>query len=345
MRRFLPLLALLTLSLLVGCSSESEEVSGDSVVLRNTLFAMDTVIELTVVAENEETARQAIGEAARTIQSVEDWGSADDPASEMARINAVADGFGGDVSADFAKTLRIALDVAAISNGAFDPTIRPLVERWDFSGESSFVPTDEELAKLLPLVNYRQVILDENGLTLPAGYRLDLGGVAKGYIVDQALLVMQRNGATAGLISAGGDVAGFGERPDGGAWVIGIQHPRQPEKLFGTLPLNNAAVATSGDYERYFELDGIRYHHLLDPATGYPARGLTSVTILAPACAEADAWATAIFVLGLEAGLALLEEQPGLEGLLLYETEDGLRQLMTTGMAEKLELTESPAER
>ena len=332
-------MVLLVSAFLTACSGESEE-SGVSVVLRATLFAMDTVVELTVAAPDDVTARRAISEAERTIESIQAWGSADDPASETAKINSVAEGFDSDVSADLVETLRIALDVAASSDGAFDPTVRPLVELWDFSGESSFVPTDEELAKLLPLVNYRQVMLDENGLTLPAGCRLDLGGVAKGYIVDQALLVMQSNGATAGLVSAGGDVAGFGERLNGGAWVIGIQHPRLWEQLYGTLPLSNAAVATSGDYERYFELDGVRYHHLLDPATGYPARGLTSVTILAPTCAEADAWATAIFVLGLEAGLALLEQQPELEGLLLYETEDGLHHLMTTGMVEKLELIE-----
>jgi len=340
MRRFLPLLVLLMLSLLIGCSSESDEASGDSVVLQTRLFAMDTVVDLTVVAPDEATARRAIDEAARTIQSIQVWGSADDPASETAQINAVAEGYSGSVSEDFVATLRIALDVAVSTAGAFDPTIRPLVELWNFSGESSTVPPAEELAELLPLVNYRQVELVDDKLTLPAGYRLDLGAVAKGYIVDLALQVMEENGATAGLVSAGGDVAGFGERPTGGAWIIGIQHPRLPEQLFGALPLNNAAVATSGDYERYFELDGVRYHHLLDPATGSPARGLTSVTVLAPTCAEADAWATAVFVLGLEAGLALLEEQSELEGLLLYEVEGQLQQLMTAGFSDKLELIE-----
>ena len=335
MRRFL-LTALLMMALLIGCSEETEE----SVVLQSTLFAMDTVVDLTVVAPDDATARRAIGEATLTIESIQAWGSADDPASETARINATIEDYSGSVSNDFAATLRIALEVAEDSNGAFDPTIRPLVELWNFSDEDHTVPTIEELEELLSLVDYRRVELLDNHLTLPPDYRLDLGAVAKGYIVDQALRAMKEQGATAGLVSAGGDVAGFGERPSGGAWVIGIQHPREAEQLFGTLPLENAAVATSGDYERYFELDGIRYHHLLDPATGYPARGLTSVTILAPTCAEADAWATAVFVLGLEAGLALLEEQSELEGLLLYEIEGELRQLMTAGFSDKLELIE-----
>jgi len=334
---FLLVSVLLTSAGLTGCSAESEDISEESVALQTTLFEMDTVVDLTVVAPDDATARRAIGEATLTIESIQAWGSADDPASETAKINSSPGGFNGSVSDDFAATLRIALDIAAVSNGAFDPTIRPLVELWNFWGEDHTVPRYDELAELLPLVDYRQVELENNQLTLPPGYRLDLGAVAKGYIVDQALQAMKENGATAGLVSAGGDVAGFGERPTGGAWVIGIQHPREAEQLFGTLPLKNAAVATSGDYERYFELDGVHYHHLLNPATGYPARGLTSVTILATTCAEADAWATAVFVLGLEAGLALLEQQPELEGLLLYKIEGELRHLMTAGFSDKLE--------
>jgi thiamine biosynthesis lipoprotein len=152
---------------------------------------------------------------------------------------------------------------------------------------------------------------------------LDLGGIAKGWGVDRAADVLAGlSGAC--LVNAGGDLVVRGLKPGGKPWRVGVQDPRDPSQLFLKLRLaENVAVATSGDYQRYFEVDGVRYHHLLDPRTGYPARAASSATVIAPDCATADAWATAVFVLGPAAGIAALEEQPGLEGVIVVVDDAG----------------------
>ena len=161
---------------------------------------------------------------------------------------------------------------------------------------------------------------------------LDLGGVAKGYAVDEAVRVLKEGGIRSGIVNAGGDLRSFGLKPGGKRWKIGVQHPENPQEMSGVLEVGEISVATSGDYQRYFEVDDIRYHHILDPATGYPARsGLKGTTVFAPDCATADALATAAFVLGPVKGIELLQKWEGAEGVLI--TEDGTI-LTTSGIGE-----------
>ena len=170
---------------------------------------------------------------------------------------------------------------------------------------------------------------------MPGCFSLDLGGIAKGYIVDRGLALLAQAGVENAFLNAGGDIAILGTKPDGTPWRVGIRHPRGADHYIAVLSMTGGAVVTSGDYERTFEAGGQRYHHILDPSTGYPAGDLTSVTITAPTATEADALSTAVFVLGPERGLALVESLPGVEAVLV--TRD-LEIMVSTGLVGKIEL-------
>jgi len=165
--------------------------------------------------------------------------------------------------------------------------------------------------------------------------KLDLGGIAKGFIVDRALSLLEGKDVQAAFLNAGGDIKVLGTKPDGSKWRVGIRDPHKKNEVKAVLLLDKGAVATSGDYERFFEQNGVRYHHIIDPKTGYPARGLSSVTVVAPNCLTADALSTAIFVLGLSEGLALLEKLPEVEGVFI--TEEG-ELFYSSGLEGKLEM-------
>ena len=232
---------------------------------------------------------------------------------------------------DLAKILNTALEVSRVSSGAFDPTLGEVIALWGFDSPTPHLPDPAELSAALESVGYQK-------LDHPSGddisVSIDLGGVTKGYAVDEAVRVLQGSGIAGGIVNGGGDLRTFGLKPGGKLWKIGVQDPDDPQELAGVLSIREAAVATSGDYQRYFEKDGTRYHHILDPATGYPARsGLRGTTVIAPTCVVADALATASFVMGPEKGLALLEDLDEVEGVLI--TEDG-KILTTTGIGEKI---------
>jgi thiamine biosynthesis lipoprotein len=231
--------------------------------------------------------------------------------------------------------LREAVEIAAASDGAFDPTILPLTQLWSFD-TGGRLPTDEEIRQALRRVDYTRLEIDPSGtVRLPEGFGLDLGGIAKGAVVDLLAGVLDERIGSDYLIDAGGDILLSGLKEGRRPWVIAIRHPRRPDGFAGKLSLGlrngKIAVVTSGDYERYFEQDGRRYHHILDPHTGYPAAGPASVTVIAPSCALADALATAAFVLGPERGLDLLERTEGVEGLILSEKDGGLTAGLTSG--------------
>ena len=166
---------------------------------------------------------------------------------------------------------------------------------------------------------------------------IDLGGIAKGYAVDRALRVLKAAGVSSSLVDAGGDIGLLGSKPNGAPWRIGVQHPRDMREMIAVIEIDSGSVATSGDYERFFEHEGRHYHHILDPRSGYPARGLVSVTIIAPTCGLADALSTAVFVLGPEAGMQLLRRLPQAEGLLIAEKEGKLTAWKSKGFPTLLE--------
>jgi len=225
--------------------------------------------------------------------------------------------------------VRSALELGAWTGGRFDPTVGVLRRAWDF--KNARVPEKDEIAELLPLVNASAVSVRNGTVFLRrAGMELDLGGVGKEYAVDRAAEVLKREGVRSATIDFAGDIRTIGSRGDGRPWRVGVMDPRRRDRCrFTICPISGAGIATSGDYERGFVKDGVRYHHILDATTGWPARGLASATVIASSAFEAGLHSTAAFLLGPEEGLALLESAPGVEGALIGE--DG-ELLATSGM-------------
>ncbi len=284
------------------------------------LTAMDTMVELKF-AVPESVGSEAVKSAVfAEIVRLERLLSRTETLSDTNRVNSLAGIKPVAVSPDTYRLVELAYQSAVISKGAFDPTIGPLIDSWGFLGQEFRVPEETEIKQLLPLVDYQNISFDqtESTLFLPEqGMVLELGGLAKGFILDQAVALLKSFGVTSAFINAGGDIALLGSRPDGEPWKLGIRHPRDQNKILAVLQVTDAAVVTSGDYERNFNQAGVAYHHILDPETGKPARGLASVTILAATATEADALSTAVFVLGPLDGLTLIEEIPGVEGVLV----------------------------
>jgi len=297
---------------------------------------MDTAVRIAVydAALSREEAASAVHRAFSSMAGVESRVSAQVDTSEIARLSKHSGGEACPVSDTVLAILRQALQVSGQSGGAFDITIGPLEELWGFYTDHPRKPDSLEVTGALGKVDYRMIKLEGNRVRLArSGMKIDLGGIAKGYIVDAGVRSLMDSGVRAGIVDGGGDLRIFGVHPVNRQWRIGVRHPRpDADSLFGVLRLDSCAVATSGDYERYF-MEGLRrYHHILDPKTGYPASGCISVTILADRAMLADAYATAVFVLGLEKGMELLKSHPGLEGLILFEKEGRIEYRVSDGL-------------
>jgi thiamine biosynthesis lipoprotein len=281
---------------------------------------MGTVAELKVVPRGGADVEGAFDAAFAELEHIEGRTTSYRDSSDVSRLR--RDG-SAEVSEETDAVLALALDVSTASDGTFDPTAGALVQAWGFPDDPA-VPDSAAIAAALATMGTTRVRRDgERHWTTEPGVALDLGGIAKGWAVDRvADLLQERAGAC--LVNVGGDLAVRGRKSDGSVWKVGVQDPRDPSKLFLTLALSGpAAVATSGDYQRYVEVDGVRYHHLLDPRTGWPARDVRSATVVAETCAEADAWATAVFILGPERGIRAMEDRPGLEGVIVTTSPDG----------------------
>lgn len=309
--------------------------SGRTVRVERTAIRMDTAVRVVVYARGREAdaAADAAMELLDRLEALWHPGRVD---SDVARVSAAAGMEPVAVAPETLELAQIALQVAKASGGAFDPTIGPLSAAWGF-GEGGRVPDAAELEAARALVDWRGLHVDPAAGTLflaRPGMRLDFGAVAKGYAARLVRDELERAGARAALVQLGGSIALLGERPGGGPWRIAVQHPRDPQRYIATLSLDGGFADTAGDYQREFEVDGVRYHHILDPKTGFPAAGMASVTVVAPRGELADAYATAAFVLGMEEGYRFLVEH-GVEGLLV--SADGVVR-MTPGMAERAQL-------
>ena len=252
----------------------------------------------------EPVAKLAIAE----VRRIESKFSRYRAASVVSRINAAAgNGRGVDVDAETAHLLDFAATLHAMSDGLFDATSGSLRKAWDF--RAARLPDPAHIDALLPLVGWTQVRWKDNRIELPlAGMELDFGGFGKEYAADRAATLMQQHGVAHGMVNLGGDIRLVGPRPGGAVWSLGIQHPREATRMLATLMLGTGALATSGDYERYFELDGVRYCHVLDPRTGWPVHAWRSVSVVAPACLAAGALTTVAMLKGDDA-LAFLAGQ------------------------------------
>lgn len=285
--------------LLTGCSSPHH--------ISRTTFVMDTVLEFTVDTRDTSRANAAMDAAVREMQRIERVFNRFDTTSLISRYNRREI---LDPGTEFTSLMKDAYAMSDSTHGAFDITIAPLMDAYGFGTGVYRVPSSDEIARIRNNVDYRKLL--DTGASVPQTMSLknkmmiDLNGITDGYAVDRAKKIFEHYGIHNALINLGGDVMVMGDN-NGAAWKVGIQHPRRKNALIATLALKNTAVVTSGDYERYFMRNGTRYHHIIDPHTGYPAHELVSVTVVALRAEYADALSTGFFVLGKDKALACAE--------------------------------------
>ena len=325
----------LLLSLPAGCQVEDVEEE-------SRIFAMDTVMTLTYHGQDRESGREAIEEGVAAVYELEDLLSATAPDSEISALNEAGQAH---LSPDTAQLLSAALELCALTGGALDITAYPAVEAWGFTTGEYRVPNQAELEELGDRIDYTRVSLDQESASLPDGMKLDLGAVAKGYTADRLAKLAQERDITSALLDLGqSTILALGAKPDGSPWRIGIQDP-QGEGYLGVLELEGQAMGTSGGYQRYFERDGVRYWHIMDPATAAPARsGLLSVTVVSPSGLACDGLSTALFVMGLERGTQFWRNHPELEFEALFILEDGSLAL-TSGLKDSFTLAQGYEDR
>lgn len=278
---------------------------------------MGTRIGVEVWHDNEQEAQQAIDAVLTEFQRLDQALSPYIESSELYRVNQLAANQAVEISREFFDLIQTSLDYSTLTQGAFDITFASVGYQYDY--RAGIKPSEQAIAEALPLIDSRLLTLDAEALTVRfenKGVRIDLGGIAKGYAVDRGIGILAQHDIEHGLISAGGDSRLLGDHR-GRPWNIGIQAPRKKQGLAAVLPLSETAISTSGDYERYFERDGIRYHHIISPTTGRSAGELRSVTILGPNATRTDALSTSVFVLGLEKGLNLINGLDDVEAVII----------------------------
>ncbi|MDH4025627.1 MAG: FAD:protein FMN transferase, partial [Desulfuromonadales bacterium] len=283
----------------------------DGEEVRRSRIMMGTVVEIMAAGQSSKTLEAAVEAAFAEMERLDKLLSRYNTDSEVSRLSQSTTG--GEVSLSTVEVLTLGLEISSKSGGAFDMTLGKLKTLWAFDKESPTLPNAAELSAALSGIGPKALSLEGQQLRKASPQlQLDLGGIAKGYAVDRAIAILKQHGVANAAVNAGGDMYLLGQRHER-AWRIGIQHPREEKGVLETVQISNRAVVTSGDYERFFEQDGVRYHHIFNPQTGMPARDCQSVTIVTDSVALGDALATAVFVLGPKAGLTLLEQFPQAE--------------------------------
>lgn len=340
----MPLILLTFMSVVFACGlgvDLSAHAASPHVVKRGQMH-MGTLVFLTAVAPDKQLAHEAIDQGFAEIHRLEQILSTWIPDSELSRVNAGSGQRAVKAGPETMELLEHSLQMARLTEGGFNIAIGPAVEAWNVSREGR-IPSREELEATRPLMDLSAIQIDRDAGTVylaRSGMRVDIGGIGKGYAADFAARVMREAGAVAGVVAISGDIKTFGRLPDGQRFVFGIQHPRKENGItIGQLELEDEAVSTAGDYQRFFEKDGIRYHHILDPQTLQPARLSQSVTIVAATGVLADGLDTGIFVMGPDRGMALIERLPGVEGVIVGA--DGTV-FVSSGLQDRLQLNPQP---
>jgi thiamine biosynthesis lipoprotein len=279
---------------------------------------MGTVIEITLIGDHEEKTDKAALQAFQEIKRMEHLMSSRVESGDVFRINQSSGKEWVRVSPETIQVIKKAQEVSELSRGGFDITVGPLTELWRKAREKKIPPSAEEVKEKLDLVNFKNIEVNQEGKVFlkKKGMAIDLGGIAKGYAVDRAFDVLTSLGYKNLIVNAGGDLR-VGGTKNNQPWSIGIQNPRDPQKLLTRISVSDMAVATSGDYEKFFIYERKRYHHIFDPKNGFPTEGCQSVTIATKDCITADGLATAVFVLGPEKGYSLCQKLNGVQCLIV----------------------------
>jgi len=273
---------------------------------------LGTMVEVQIRETDRKKAEASIEKAFEEIKRIDDLFSTYNEDSPVWKLNHNQDTLIV-VDSEIFSLMVLCDSIYNITYGSFDVSLNKLLTTWGFDGDDPFLPADDKLSSALLKSGWNNIkLLEDNSFKRRAGTELNFGAIAKGYAVDKAVNVLIKLGINSALVNAGGEIKTIGDD-----WVIGIQHPGNQNQIIEKVNPGEMSIATSGDYEKYFELDGKRYHHILNPKTGYPADSLISVTVLNKSCTIADALATAVFVLGQAKGLKLIELLPKTEVMII----------------------------
>ncbi|MCI8639218.1 MAG: FAD:protein FMN transferase [Coprococcus sp.] len=317
LRKILPAPALLSLpllllSLLYGCGASPEKP------ISKTTTLLDTIVRIDIYEKGSE---DILDECIQKCADYERRFSRTQEGSEIYRLNH-AGGAPVELSNDTIQLIRLGLKYCELTDGAFDITMGNLSDLWDFKNNPGQIPDTSQITETVKHIGYQNVVMDGNTVRLmDPEISVDLGGIAKGYIADRLRDYLEESGVRCALIDLGGNILAVGNKPDGAPFNIGIQKPfDELGSAIASVKADDCSVVSSGIYQRYFEVDGILYHHILDPTSGYPyENGLLGVTIVCDSSADADALSTSCFALGLPAGMELIEKTPGTEALFITD--------------------------
>ena len=276
--------------------------------------------EITVVAKDtiqgNEYANLAVKEVKRIENLISDW----IPTTQISQVNQNAGLKAIKVDAEVYQLVERALKISKLTSGAFDISYASMDKIWKFDGSMKVMPTPEDIKKSVARIGYQKVILDSLNSTIylkDVGMKLGLGGIGQGYIADRVKELLLSKGCKSGIVNVSGDINTWGKQTDGNPWTVAIINPVNKNKVFAPFPLIDSAVETSGNYEKYVTFNNIRYSHIIDPRTGYPATGVVSVSVFAKQTEIADALATGIFVLGVETGIDLVNQLKGIQCIIV----------------------------
>lgn len=303
------LMFLLLAACLCSCNGKSDVPS------KKTFTAMDTAVTITAYGSN---AEDIIEQSENEIHRLDNLMSRSSENGDILPLNNNGKGI---VSNETAFIINMALDICKSTDGAFDITVAPIMDLWGFFGHDYRVPSDEQLTEQLKRVDYKNIEIENNDISLKNNSMLDLGGIAKGYASDRVTEIFNKNNIKSGLISFGSAIQAIGTKPDGKKWRIGIMNPQDKSSYIATLDLTDKCIVTSGSYEQVFEENGEQYHHIIDTSTGYPSKsGLASVSIITDNAARADALSTALFVMGMDKAVEYWRNNGGFD--VIFITDD-----------------------
>ena len=280
---------------------------------------MGTRFEITLVS-TQEVANQYLNAAQGEIERIERLISSWDANSQTAEINRQAGIKPVKVAKELYDLIARSIEISKITQGAFDISYAALDPVWFFDGRMKAVPSESERLKSVQNIGFKDLVLNakEQTVYLPKkGMKIGFGAIGKGYAADATKKLMKSLGVSSGIINASGDLTSWGKKPDGTDWQVGISNPENPTKVFSWFPVRDAAVATSGNYEKYVTLEGKQYSHIMDPRTGMPVSGIKSVTVFAPNAELADAFATAVFIMGIDTGIDTISQLPGMSCIIV----------------------------
>jgi thiamine biosynthesis lipoprotein len=281
---------------------------------------MGSRFDITVVANNTNEAANYMDMAVAEITRIENLISSWDANSETSAINKYAGIKPVKVATELFSLIERAIKISKLTDGAFDISYASMDQIWKFDGSMKTMPSEEKIKASVAKVGFQNILLDKENSTVflkHKGMKIGFGAIGKGYAADKAKALLIAHKVPSGIINASGDMDTWGQQPDGSAWKVAITNPMNKNKVFAIFPLNNRAVVTSGNYEKYVHFNGKRYTHIIDPRTGYPSSGIISVTVFAPKAELADALATSVFVMGKEAGLDRINQLPKIECIII----------------------------